>query len=332
MKAIIWTKYGSPAALKLQHIPKPVPKADQILVKIRATTVTAGDCEMRRLKLPLSLGIPFRLYAGIHKPKRIKVLGQELAGEVEAIGKDVTKYKVGNPVFGVTGFGFGAHAEYICLPESPNEMQGALAIKPENISFAEAAAIPTAGFEALHFLQDAKLQAGQKVLVFGAGGSIGTFAVQIAKNLDAEITAVDHTTKLTMLREIGADHVIDYTQKDFTQNGKRYDVIIDVVGKFGTLRRLRSLAKAGRYYLANPGLSHLLLGMWLSLTSKKKLIIKSAVQSQTALLTLKEMVEAGKLKTVIGKTFPLEEMAEAHRYAESGQKLGHVSIIVGQDM
>ena len=329
MKAVVWTKYGSPDGLAWQDIPKPVPEDNEILIKIHATTLTAGDSEMRRLQLPLMLGFPFRLYVGLRKPQRIKVLGQELAGEVEAIGKDVTKYKVGDPVFGTTGFGFGAHAEYICLPENPNEMQGALAIKPNNISFAEAAAIPTAGFEALHFLRHANLQTGQKVLVFGAGGSIGTFSVQIAKTYGAEVTAVDHTTKMDMLRELGADHLIDYTQENFTKNGKRYDVIIDVVGKFGTLRRLKSLTKKGRYYLANPGISHLLIGSWISLTSRKKLIVQSAAQAEEDLLFLKELIELGKLKVIIGKTFPLEETAAAHRYVETGQKIGNVVITVG---
>jgi len=328
MKAIVWTKYGSPDGLVWQDIPKPVPEDNEILIKIHATTVTAGDSEMRRLQLPLMLGFPMRLYAGFSKPERIKVLGQELAGEVEAIGKDVKKYKVGDPVFGTTGFGFGAHAEYICLPENPNEMQGALSLKPKNISFSEAAAVPTAGFEALHFLRHANIQAGQKVLVFGAGGSIGTFSVQIAKHFGAKVTAVDHTTKMDMLREIGAEHLIDYTREDFTKNGERYDVIIDVVGKFSVMRRLRSLTKKGRYYLANPGLSHLLIGLWISLTSRKKLIIQSAAQTEADLLLLKELIEAEKLKTIIGKTFPLEETAEAHRYAETGQKLGNIVITV----
>ena len=328
MKAIIWKKYRSPDGLAWQDIPKPVPEDNEILIKIHATTVTAGDSEMRRLQLPLMLGFPMRLYTGFRKPERIKVLGQELAGEVEAIGKDVIKHKVGDPVFGTTGFGFGAHAEYICLPENPNEMQGALAIKPKNISFEEAAAVPTAGFEALHFLRHANIQSAQKVLVFGAGGSIGTFSVQIAKYFGAEVTAVDHATKMDMLREIGAEHLIDYTREDFTKNGERYDVIIDVVGKFSVLRRLRSLTKNGRYYLANPGLSHLLIGLWISLTSRKKLITQSAAQTEEALLFLKELIEAGKLKTIIGKAFPLEATAAAHRYVETGQKLGNVVITV----
>lgn len=328
MKAIIWTKYGSPDGLELQEIPKPIPKDDEVLIKIHATTITAGDSEMRRLQLPLSLGFPIRLYAGILKPERIKILGQELAGEIEAIGKNVKKYKIGDQVFGTTGFGFGAHAEYICLPETPDEMQGMLTLKPENMSYSEAAAVPTAGFEALHFLRHANVKPGQKVLIFGAGGSIGTFSVQLAKHFGAEVTTVDHTTKLDILREIGADHAIDYTKEDFTQNGERYDVIIDVVGKFSVLHRLGSLTKNGRCYLANPGISHILIGLFLSLTSRKKLIIQSADQTEENLLTLKKLIEAGKLKTVFDKTFSLEETAEAHRYADTGKKLGNIVITV----
>ncbi len=331
MKAIIWTKYGSPDGLLLQEIPKPRPKDDEILIKIHATTVTAGDSEMRRLQLPLMLGFPFRLYAGLRRPERIKVLGQEFAGKVVSVGRDTIKYKVGDQVFGTTGFSFGAHAEYICLPAETSDMQGTLAHMPKNINFAEAAALPTAGFEALHFLHHANIQAGQKVLIFGAGGSIGTFSVQLAKHFGAEVTAIDHTTKLDILRKLGADHVIDYTREDFTKIDEHYDVIIDVVGKFAVLRRLRSLTKSGRYYLANPGLSHLLLGLWISLTSRKKLIIKSAEQGEEDLLQLKEMTEAGKIKTVIGKTFPLEETAEAHRYADTGQKLGNIVIAVSRE-
>ena len=199
MKAIVWTKYGSPDGLQLQEVEKPTPKDNEILVKIQATSVTAGDCEMRRLQLPLMLSFPMRLYAGFLKPKRIPILGQELAGEVEEVGRDVTSFKKGDPVFGTTGFGFGAYAEYICLSADPNEMQGALAAKPINLSFEEAAAVPTAGFEALHFLRKANIQPGQKVLIVGAGGSIGTFAVQLARHFGAEVTGVDSTEKLCLI-------------------------------------------------------------------------------------------------------------------------------------
>ena len=274
MKAIVWTKYGSPDGLQLKEVEKPVPKDDEVLIKIHATTVTAGDCEMRRLELPLMLSFPVRLYAGFLRPKRIPILGQELAGEVEEVGKDVKSFKKGDQVFGTTGFGFGAYAEYICLPGDPNEMQGALAAKPTNLTYEEAAAVPTAGFEALHFLRKANIQRGKKVLIIGAGGSIGTFSVQLARHFGAEVTGVDSTEKLDMLRSIGANHVIDYTKEDYTNNGESYDLIIDVVGKGSVARRLKLLKQDGYYFLAYAGLSHIVLGMWISLTSSKKLKIE----------------------------------------------------------
>ena len=260
MKAIIWTKYGSPDGLQLKEVPKPIPGNDEILVKVHATTVTAGDRELQKLKLPMMLSFPMRLYVGLLKPRRITILGQELAGEVEAVGKNVNSYKEGDQIFGTTGFGFGAYAEYICLHATPNEMQGALAIKPGNITYAEAAAVPTAGFEALHFMRKANIARGQKILIFGAGGSIGTYSVQLAKHFGAEVTGVDSAGKLDMLRSIDADNVIDYAKEDFTKNGVTYDIIIDVVGKSSFARRLKSLKPYGHYFLANAGLPHIIIG------------------------------------------------------------------------
>jgi len=328
MKAIVWTKYGSPDGLQLQEVEKPTPKDNEILVKIQATSVTAGDCEMRRLQLPLMLSFPMRLYAGFLKPKRIPILGQELAGEVEEVGRDVTSFKKGDPVFGTTGFGFGAYAEYICLSADPNEMQGALAAKPINLSFEEAAAVPTAGFEALHFLRKANIQPGQKVLIVGAGGSIGTFAVQLARHFGAEVTGVDSTEKLDMLRSIGAHHVIDYTKGDFTNGSESYHLIIDVVGRRGVARRLKLLKSNGYYFLAYAGLFHMLLGLWTSLTSSKKLKIEAASQKKADLIFLSELIEAGKLRPIIDRKYMLEQTAEAHRYTETGQKKGNVVIAV----
>lgn len=331
MNAIVWTKYGPPDGLELQEVEKPVPKDDQILVRIHATTVTAGDCEMRRLELPLMLSFPVRLYAGFLRPKRITILGQELAGEVEAVGKQVSSYKKGDQVFGTTGFGFGAYAEYICLPAEPGDTQGALAPKPTNTTYEEAAAVPTAGFEALHFLRSANIQPGSKVLVIGAGGSIGTFSIQLARHYGAEVTGVDSTEKLDMLRSIGANHVIDYTKGDYTDRGESYDLIIDVVGGSSVSRRLKLLKPDGYYFLAYAGLSHILLGLWTSLTSKKKLKIESSSQKKEDLLALKDLIEAGAVETIIDRRFPLEEVPEAHRYAETGAKKGHIVITVGRD-
>ena len=328
MKAIVWTKYGPPAGLQLKDVAKPIPQDDEVLIKVLATTVTAGDSEMRKLKLPLMLSFPMRLYVGLVRPTRIKILGQELAGEVEAVGKDVRFFQEGDQVFGTTGFGFGAYAEYICLHGDPNEMQGVLAIKPANMTYEEAATVPTAGFEALHFLRQANVQRGQKVLIIGAGGSIGTFSVQLAKYFGAEVTGVDSSGKMEMLRSIGADHVIDYTQEDVTKNGETYDLIIDVVGKHSFSRRLKLLKQEGYYFLANAGLSHIVLGMWTSMTTGKKVIIKSASQNKEDLLYLKELIEVGKIKAVVDRCYPLAQVAEAHRYVDTGQKKGNVAITV----
>lgn len=328
MKAIVWTKYGSPDGLQLKYVPKPIPKNDEILVKVYATTVTAGDRELQRLKLPMMLSFPMRLYVGLIKPKRITILGQELAGEVEAVGKNVSSYKEGDQIFGTTGFGFGAYAEYICLHADPNEMQGAIASKPANITYAEAAAVPTAGFEALHFLRKANVARGHKILIFGAGGSIGTLSVQLAKYFGAEVTGVDSAGKLSMLKSINADYVIDYTKEDFTKNGVTYDAIIDVVGKNSFSRRLKSLKPNGYYFLANTGLSHIIIGIWTSLTSRKKVVLGSASQKKEDLLFLKELIETGQIKSIIDRCYPLEQVAEAHRYVETGSKKGNVSITV----
>jgi NADPH:quinone reductase-like Zn-dependent oxidoreductase len=306
---------------------KPVPKDDEILIKIHATTVTAGDCEMRRLELPLMLSFPVRLYAGLWKPKRIPILGQELAGEIKAVGKDVTAYKVGDQVFGTTGLGFGAYAEYICLPERPGDAQGVIVTKPNNVSYEQAAAVPTAGLEALHFLRKANIQPGQRVLIIGAGGSIGTFAIQLAKHFGAKVTGVDRTEKLDMMRSIGADHAIDYTKGDYF-DGESHDLIIDVVGKRSVTRRLKLLKPDGYYFLAYAGLSHLLLGMWVSTTSGKKLKIESANQRKQDLVFLKALIETGQLKSIMDRAYSLAQTAEAHRYVESGQKKGNVAILV----
>jgi NADPH:quinone reductase-like Zn-dependent oxidoreductase len=223
MKAIVWTAYGPPDVLQLQEVETPTPKETQVRIKIHATTVTAGDCEMRRLKLPFGLGLPVRFYAGLRRPKRLTILGQELAGEVESVGAGVTRFRVGDPVFAGTGFEMGAYAEYVCMDEDPKD--GALALKPANMSYEEAAAVPTGGLEALHFLGKAEIRSGERVLINGAGGSIGTFGVQLAKSYGAHVTAVDAGIKLEMLRAIGADETSDYTRGAFTGRGESYDVI-----------------------------------------------------------------------------------------------------------
>jgi NADPH:quinone reductase-like Zn-dependent oxidoreductase len=326
MKAIVWTKYGSPDGLQLQELEKPTPKDDEVLIRIVAATVGAWDYEMRTLNFPILLSLPMRLYVGLIKPTRITVLGQELAGEIEAVGKNVKLFKEGDPVFGTTGFSMGAHAEYKCLPATPGEMQGALAIKPSNMTYEEAATVPTGGLEALHFIRQANIQNGQTILINGSGGSIGTFAVQLAKHFGAEVTAVDSTSKLDMLRSIGADQVIDYTQEDFTKSSETYDVILDVIGKSSYSGSIRSLKNNGRYLLANPSLSYIVRKRWTSMTSSKKVISGAGSQKSEDLIFLKELIEVGKIKTVVDRHYPLEQTAEAHRYVETGQKKGHVVI------
>jgi NADPH:quinone reductase-like Zn-dependent oxidoreductase len=326
MKAIVWTKYGPPGVLKLKEVEKPIPKDNEVLIKVHAATVTAGDCEMRSLKFPIWLSLPMRIYTGLRKPKRITILGQELAGEIEAVGKDVKLFKKGDQVFAATGFSMGAYAEYICLPEEPKEMEGLLAIKPANMTYEEAAAVPTGGLNALHFLRKGNIQSGQKVLINGSGGSIGTFAVQLVKYFGAEVTGVDSTGKLDMLRSISADQVIDYTQEDFTKSGETYDVIFDVVGKSSFSGCIRSLKKEGIYLSANPGLSSSVRGLWTSMTSSKKVIVGTASYKTEDLIFLKELIEAGKITSVIDRRYPLEQIVEAHRYVEKGGKKGNVVI------
>lgn len=326
MKAAVWTNYGSPDVLQLKEVPKPTPKNNEVLIQVRATTVTAGDSEMRRLKIPLSLRLPLRIYNGFSKPKKITILGQELAGEIEAIGKDVRRFKAGDQVFGTTGLGFGAYAEYICLPE--NSTMGVMAMKPENMTYDEAAAVPTGGLEALHFMRKGNIQGGEKVLIIGAGGSIGTFAVQLARYFGAEVTGVDSSGKLDMLRTIGADHVIDYTQEQNTKRAETYDVIFDVMGKSSFSGSVRLLNHNGRYLLGNAGLSQIVRGRWTSLRSSKKVIIGAANQKNEDLLFLKDLIEAGEIQSVIDRCYPLEQIADAHKYVDSGQKKGNVVITI----
>jgi len=326
MKAIIWTQYGSPDVLQLQEVEKPVPTDNDVLIKIHAATVTAGDCEIRSVKIPLMMGFPMRMYVGFKKPKRITILGMEFAGEIEAVGKNVTLFHEGDQVFASPGFSLGGYAEYTCLPEKSGE--GALALKPANMTYEEAATVPIGGLEALHFLRKAHIQSGHAVLINGAGGSIGTYAIQLAKYFGADVTAVDSAGKLDMLRSIGADQVIDYAHEDFTRHGETYDVIFDVVGKTSFSKCLRSLAHNGRYLIANPSLSKMVRGLWTSMRSNKKVIIGAANHKVEDLIFLKGLIEAGTLKAVIDRRYPLEQTAEAHRYVETGQKKGNVVIAV----
>jgi 2-desacetyl-2-hydroxyethyl bacteriochlorophyllide A dehydrogenase len=323
LKAIIWTRYGPAEGLQLQEVEQPVPKENEILIKIHATTVTAGDCEMRILKFPFMLGFFIRLFNGIRRPKRIKILGQELAGEVVEVGNEVTKFNVGDKVFGSTDFFMGAYAQYKCLPE-----KGVAAIKPTNMSYEEAASIPLGGTNALHFLKEGNLQSGQHLLINGAGGSIGTIAIQLAKHYGAKVTAVDSTNKLEVLTSLGADHVIDYTQEDFTESGNTYDVIFDVVGKASISGSMKSLREDGVYLLGNTSFTKAIRGRWNSFRTGRKLVTKTADPKADDLILLRELIEAGTLTTVIDRTYPLEQMVDAHKYVEQGGKKGNVVVTV----
>lgn len=323
MKAIVCPRYGPPDVLQLKEVERPAPKDSEMLVRVRATTVTMGDCEIRRFKMPVWLWPLARIGFGFRGPRK-KILGQEFAGEIDSVGKDVSRFKAGDQVFGLTGFRLGAYAEYVCLPA-----KGLTATKPANMTYEEAAAIPLGGLHAVHFLRQANIQRGQKVLVIGAGGSIGTAAVQIAKSLGAEITAVDSEGKLGMLRSIGADKVIDYSKGDFAKSGEAYDVIFDVVGKAPFSTCMESMKDNGFYLMGNPGLSHLLRKL---LTSKGRRVIGgAATYSPEDLAYLQEVIESGKIRSVIDRQYPLGRMADAHRYVDTGQKAGSVVITVYRD-
>jgi len=331
MKAVIWTKYGSPEGLKLQEVEKPVPRQDEILIRIHAGSVTAGDCEIRRLELPLMLSFPIRLYAGLRRPRRIRILGQELAGVVEEVGPDVSSYTPGDRVFGTTGFGFGAYAGYICLPANPGDAEGVLASMPDKTSFEEAAVLPTAALEALHYLRKGNIAPGMKVLIIGGGGSIGTCAIQLAKHFQADVTAVDASSKLDLMRSLGADRAIDYTKEALPPERNSYHIIIDVVGRKNIPQRLALLKPGGIYFLAFARLRDIFLGLWSSLFNDKKLSFAAAPQTKEDLEHIVNLVEQGALTPIIDRTFALDEISVAHRFAESGKKAGNLSIRVSHE-
>ncbi len=325
MKAILWKKYGPPEVLHMGEVEKPTPKPNEVLIKIHAATVTPGDCEIRRFDIHPLFWLFLRILVGITRPRR-HILGMEVAGEIESIGKDVKKFKVGDQIFASMGLHFGAYALYACLPET-----AAMVTKPGNLSYEEVVGVPVGGLNALHFLRKGKVQKGEKVLINGAGGSIGTFGIQLAKYFGAEVTAVDSTIKLEALRSIGADHVIDYTQEDFTKNGETYDIIFDVAGKSPYSQSLKSLKKNGRYLLANPPVLHMLRAPFTSMISSKKVIFEFANETVEQMLFLKGLLEEGKIKPLIDRRYSLEQMVEAHHYVESGQKTGIVVITLEHD-
>ncbi len=325
MKAIICTKYGPPEVLQLTEAEKPVPKDNEVLIKIHAALVTPADVAFRK-------GDPFisRFFTGLLKPKFIP--GDELAGEIEAAGKDVKKFKKGDRVFGPSGMNFGAHAEYKCLPEGE-----ALAIIPANISYGEAAAVCYAGLTAVPFLRDrAKIRSGQKVLINGASGAIGTFAIQLARYYGTEVTGVCSTANLELVKSLGADHVIDYTKEDFTRTGQTYDIIFDVVAKSSFSHCKKALKPDGIYLTTFPSPVIMWQAFWTSKFSRKKAIfaatgLRPASEKARDLIFLKELAEAGKIRPVIDRSYPLAQIAGAHRYVETGHKKGNVIITIEQE-
>ena len=328
MKAIVFTEYGSPDVLKLKEVAKPTLKDNQILIRVYATSVNFGDLMARNFKAvsPGKFNMLFffwlmaKISFGLKQP-RITILGSEFSGEIEAIGKDVKRFNPGDQVFGYLGQSMGAYAEYLCLPED-----GVLAIKPSNMTYEEAAAVPYGAIMALHLLKNVNLQPGQKILINGASGGIGSAAVQIAKYFGAEVTGVCATPGLEFIKSLGADKVIDYTKEDFTQNGETYDLIFDILGRSSFSRCKSSLKQNGRYLLASFKMKQLLQMLWTSVIGGKKVKCAIAPGSTEDLISVKELIEAGKIRSIIDRCYPLEQIAEAHRYAEAGHKMGSVVI------
>lgn len=320
MKAIVYERYGPPDVLELKEIEKPSPKGDEILIRVRATTVTTADWRARSLEMPPGFGVMGRLFFGITKPRQ-PILGMELAGDVEAVGSDVTAFKVGDPVFAFSGTSMGCHAEYKCVKE-----QSAVARKPANLSYEEAAALSFGGTTALDFFRRGKLVSGEKVLVNGASGCVGSACVQLARHFGADVTGVCSTPNVALVRSLGARHVVDYTQDDFTKNGETYDVIVDTVGTAPFSRCERSLNEGGRLLQVLGGLGDLLQAPWVSLTSKKKVIAGPAAERVEDLRLLANLAESGVFKPVIDVRYPFERMADAHRRVDTGHKRGNVVV------
>ena len=329
MKAIVCTEFGTPEVLQLKDVEKPAHKENEILVKIHATSVNYGDLVARRFNqvsprefnMPFLFWLPAKIFFGLRNPK-IKILGSEFAGEVEDIGQNVTRFKAGDQVFGYLGQNMGAYAEYLCMPEN-----GMVALKPGNMTYEEAATVPMGAIMALSLLRKASIQAGHSVLINGASGGIGSHAVQLAKHqFGAEVTGVCATPRLEFVKSIGADQVVDYTQENFSQNGQTYDLIFDILGRKQFSQVKQSLKPNGKLFYASFKMRHLLEMFWTLLAGNKKVICAMASENVEDLDSIREYAEAGKIKSMIDKRFPMEQAAEAHRYVEAGHKKGHVVI------
>lgn len=321
MRAIVFKKYGPPNVLRLEEVDKPTPSEDQLLIRVHAVEATKTDCEMRSFHFSVKwFWLPLRIAFGIWSPRR-HILGAYFSGTIDAVGTQVTKFKVGDEIFGAAQLNMGAYGEFMCLPEHYS-----LALKPNNISFEEAAIVPLGGFNALHFLKKAKVQPGEKVLINGAGGSIGSFGVQIAKSMGAEVTAVDSGIKETALRNLGADYFLDYTKGELVKDDNKYDVIFDMVAESPFRRFIHSLTPNGRYLVANPRISDMLRSLYVSKFTDKKAIFAFAGEKIEELEELKALIEGGEITPVVDKIFPLEKASEAHQRVETEARLGPVAI------
>jgi NADPH:quinone reductase-like Zn-dependent oxidoreductase len=321
MKAIVCTKYGPPDVLQLRDLEKPAPKDNEVLIRVRASTVTSGDVWIRSSTYAPWFWLPGRIMYGLTKPRK-KIPGNELAGVVESVGRDVTRFKRGDQVYGIvwsTSFG-GGNAEYICLPEN------GVAIKPDNMTYEEAAAVPIGGLTALVLLRKGNIESGHKVLVYGASGSVGTFAVQLAKYFGAKVTGVCGTSNIDMVKSLGADEVIDYTIEDFTEGGRTYDIVFDAVRKTSFSRCKSSLERNGTYITVDWPI---LTALWTSTIGGRKVVFGIANKIED-LSFLRELIEAGKLRTVIDRIYPLEQASDAHRYVDQGHKRGNVILTVSE--
>ena len=322
MKAIVYEAYGSPDVLQLKEVVKPIPKRNEILIKIHSTTVTTGDWRVRSLNLPPGFGFLGRLIFGIFKPRQ-PILGSEIAGVVESVGKDVSKFKVGDAVFSFSDAAMGCHAEYRCMGED-----GPIALKPINLSFNESAPLSFGGTTALSFLRRANLKTGDKILINGASGGVGTAAVQLAKHFGAVVTAVCSTPNVELAKSLGADDVIDYLKEDFAKNGVKYDVIMDIAGNAPYSRSKGSLVERGYLLMVLAGLSDMLQAPWISMMTGIRTVVGPAFGTAEDLRYLAQLAESGKFKTIIDKCYPFEKMADAHRHVDTGHKRGNVVVIL----